>query len=42
MSTDISENGLESLNVRHMTGTDGLVARHVGAVDRLVLTSRFG
>ena len=25
MSTDISEKGLESLIVRHMTGTDGLV-----------------
>ena len=24
MSTDISEKGLESLIVRHMTGTDGL------------------
>ena len=27
MSTDISEKGLESLIVRHMTGTDGLDIR---------------
>jgi len=42
MSTDISEKGLESLIVRHMTGTEGLTVAHLGATSRLVLSSRFG
>ena len=42
MTTDISEKGLESLIVRHMTGTDGLTGAHLGVTSRLVLPSQFG
>ena len=42
MSTDISEKGLESLIVRHLTGTDGLKVAHRGVTGRLVLPSQFG
>jgi hypothetical protein len=42
MSTGINEKGLESPTVRHMTGTGGLAARHVGVTSRLAPVSRFG
>ena len=32
MKTDTSEKGLESLIMRHMTGTDGLASAAVGIV----------
>ena len=42
MSTDISEKGVESLIVRHMTGTAGLKVAHRGVTSWLVLPSQFG
>jgi hypothetical protein len=39
MSTNISEKGLESLIVRHMTDTGGLTVAHLGATSRLVFPS---
>jgi hypothetical protein len=37
MTTDISDKGLESLIVRHMTGTDGLTVAHLGATSQACL-----
>ena len=42
MTTDISEKGLESLIIRHLTGSGGLKVAHRGVTDRLVLHSQFG
>jgi hypothetical protein len=42
MSTNLREKGRESPTVRHITGTSGLVAWHVGVTCRLAPTSRFG
>jgi len=42
MSTDISEKGLESLIVRHITGTDGPATARPHAARTLVQVSQFG